>query len=136
MSKVMILKTGLVKKFEIEEIVGGNVDIEYLQNKVSGHIEIPNISKKLNGRLIDVVVNRDGMLMGLEPTIVILDNSEKIIGALLGTIVFCSHDEKGNKVGLNDLQVKFIENFFADNIDMYSGDDDKTFTVKSIVLDI
>ena len=129
MSKVIILKSGLIEKFEVEEVIEEIISLEYLQEKVGGYIEIPYISKKLCEKGIDAIINEEGKLKGLEPTIAIVVE-EEVVDVVVGTVVFCGHDDEGNSIGLNDLQVKFMEKAFEEDINILNENKDKCWAVK------
>lgn len=102
--KVLVLSNGNLKEKEIENT------LEALQYIVDGYIEIPFISKKLYEEGIDIIVNEEGKLIGLEPQIAIVKkNTNKIVDWVKGNCIFASHDEEGNTIGLSDKQIKVVK---------------------------
>lgn len=102
--KVLVLSNGVFEEKEIENT------LEALQEIVGGWIEIPFISKKLYEEGIDIIINEEGKLIGLEPQIaVVKKGTSKILDLIMGNCIFASHDEEGNTIGLNDRQIKVIE---------------------------
>lgn len=102
--KVLVLTNGVFEEKEIENT------LEALQEIVGGWIEIPFISEKLYEEGIDIIINEEGKLIGLEPQIAIVQKGKnKILDLVMGNCIFASHDEEGNTIGLNDRQIKVIE---------------------------
>lgn len=102
--KVLVLSNGVFEEKEIENT------LEALQEIVGGWIEIPFISEKLYEEGIDIIINEEGKLIGLEPQIAIVQKGKnKILDLVMGNCIFASHDEEGNTIGLNDRQIKVIE---------------------------
>ena len=102
--KVLVLSNGVFEEKEIENT------LKALQEIVGGWIEIPFISEKLYEEGIDIIINEEGKLIGLEPQIAIVQKGKnKILDLVMGNCIFASHDEEGNTIGLNDRQIKVIE---------------------------
>lgn len=102
--KVLVLSNGVFEEKEIENT------LEALQEIVGGWIEIPFISEKLYEEGIDIIINEEGKLIGLEPQIAIVQKGKnKVLDLVMGNCIFASHDEEGNTIGLNDRQIKVIE---------------------------
>lgn len=100
--KVLVLNNGT---FEEKEI---NNTLEALQNEVEGYIEIPFLSEKLYNYGIDMIINEEGKFIdGLKIEIAIV-HQEKIVDIVFGNIVFASHDEEGNAIGLTEEQIGFV----------------------------
>ena len=91
------------KRPEVMEIEN---ELKDLQGFVGGHIEVPFISPALRDRNIVVVVNEEGKLRGLQPTLALVHDGE-VIDCLVGQLFFCSTD-KDDFASLNDEQIKYI----------------------------
>lgn len=91
-------------KFEIPD---GPNTLDVLQGQVGGYIEIPHIVPQFDELGIDMVINDEGKLLGLEPTLAILKGSQ-VVEVICGPILFVSHDEEGNTVSLNDNQTEYL----------------------------
>lgn len=91
------------KKPEVMEI---GTELEVLQEFVGGYIEVPFISPALRDRNIIVVVNEEGKLKGLQPTMALVHNGE-VLDCLVGQIFFCSTDGD-DFTSLNDGQIQYL----------------------------
>ena len=91
-------------KFEIPD---GLNTLDVLQGQVGGYIEIPHIVPQFNELGIDMVINEEGKLLGLEPTLAILKGSQ-VVEVICGPILFVSHNEEGDTVSLNANQTKYL----------------------------
>lgn len=91
-------------KFEIPD---GPNTLDVLQEQVGGYIEIPHIVKAFNDLDIDMIINDEGKLLGLEPTLAILQG-HKVADIIHGPILFVSHDDEGNTVSLNKQQEAYL----------------------------
>lgn len=89
--------------------------LETLQEFVGGYIEIPAISNVLIESKIDMIINENGKLIPLPPT-VILTKNDKIIDVIHGNIIFASHDSHGNTIGLSESQVGILKNIFKTTV--------------------
>ena len=102
--RVLTLENGLLQEKEIENT------LESLQKIVGGWIEIPYISHRFREEVIDVIINEEGKLIGLEPQIaVVRKDDNKILDLIAGNCIFASHDEEGNTVELTDKQIEIIK---------------------------
>lgn len=96
------------------ELRGEKVGLKFLQEKVGGYIEIPLLSEKFARANIDTIINEEGKLIeGLKPSIAIVDKeSNKILDIVFGNVVFTSHDDRGNNIGLTVEQINIIRKEF------------------------
>lgn len=102
--RVLVLENGMLEEKEIENT------LENLQKIVGGWIEIPYISHRFAEEVIDVIINEEGKMIGLEPQIaVVRKDDNKILDLVMGNCIFASHDEEGNTVELTDKQIKIIK---------------------------
>ena len=106
MMKIFVIETG--KAPELRMIKGG---LECLQTIVEGYIEAPFISRELSKRRIQIICNEEGMLKGMQPSVVLTANRngrETIVGHLLGTVIIASAGDEDFE-GLSNEQIKYIE---------------------------
>lgn len=89
------------------EIPNGPNTLDKLQETVGGYIEIPHIVKQFSELGIDMIINEEGKLLGLEPTLAILKGSQ-VVEVICGPILFVSHNEEGDTVSLNANQTKYL----------------------------
>lgn len=96
----MKIKGILVTPGNSPEVVEFENSLESLQGFVNGYIEMITIE---NG--IDMVINDEGKLMGLELN-GYLTHKGKIYDSIVGNILIVGHDRYGKTIGLNDEQIK------------------------------
>lgn len=85
-------------------------ELESIQQTVDGHFEIPYINKRLSENEILTIVNEEGKLLELEPT-VILKKGNRIFDTLNGTVLFLSaYGEEMNS--LSEEQKEIIKEEF------------------------
>lgn len=102
--KVLILKGGQLYERDIENT------LENLQDIVGGWIEIPYLSERFADEGIDVIINEEGKIIGLEPEIVLFNkNNNRLLDIVVGKCIFASHDEEGNTIGLNQKQIDVVK---------------------------
>lgn len=111
MEKVMIKRVG--ENPEIVEVE--KITLEYMQKQVKGFIEIPYLSDALNARRIDIVINEEGKLEGMEPNMLLLGDGFDVIDVIVGDILFVAHDGEGGTIGLSDEQIKDLNDIFKHN---------------------
>lgn len=111
MEKVMIKRVG--ENPEIVEVE--KITLEYMQKQVKGWIEIPYLSDALNARRIDIVINEEGKLEGMEPNMLLLGDGFDVIDVIVGDILFVAHDGEGGTIGLSDEQIKDLNDIFKHN---------------------
>lgn len=111
MEKVMIKRVGENPEIvEVEEIT-----LKYMQEQVKGLIEIPYLSDALNARRIDIVINEEGKLEGMDPNMLLLGDDFDVIDVIVGDILFVAHDGQGGTIGLSDEQIKDLNDMFKHN---------------------
>lgn len=103
-----VIKKVIDKNFSVEDM---ELNLESMQKFVEGSIEIPYLTKELDEKGIDVVINSEGKITHRDsPNIIIIDNKNgKIVDIVCGNVLFTSHDEEGKTIGLNDKQVIYLE---------------------------
>lgn len=100
--KVLVLSNGNFIQKEIE------TGLDALQKEVEGYIEIPFLSEKLYNKGIDMIINEEGkMIDGLQVEIAVVHQG-RILDIVFGNVVFASHDDEGNTIGLTEEQIQFI----------------------------
>lgn len=115
--KNKILK--LNEKLEWEEIhfqaEDDKVDYKMLNEAIGGFIEHITYNIALEKCDIDVWIDEEGKLKGLEPTTIVVDrNNNEIVEVLAGPLVFTgkkNHD--GESYGLTDGQITIIKQVFC-----------------------
>ena len=100
--KVLVLNNGTFEKKEIDNT------LEALQTEVGGYIEIPFLFENFYNNGIDIIINEEGKFIdGLNIEIAVVHQG-KIVDIVFGNIVFASHDEEGNTIGLTEEQIDFV----------------------------
>ena len=99
-------------------------DLRSLQKEVGGLLTLANYYEGLVEKRIDIFADDEGLLK-TDPTYTLIitdkNNRAKVLTALVGNLVFVSHDDEGNTLGLTDDQIKFIKDhlkqlfFFSPN---------------------
>lgn len=104
--KVLILSNNKLEVKEIDNTLGT------LQQIVGGYIEIPYLSEVFAKNDIDIIINDEGKFIeGLKPEIaVVKDGTNEVLDVVMGNCIFASHDEEGNTVSLNEVQIMIIQN--------------------------
>lgn len=101
--KVLVLNNGNLTEKEIDNT------LEALQTEVNGYIEIPFLSEKFYHHQVDIIINEEGKLIdGLSMEIAVVHDG-RIVDIVFGNIVFASHDDEGNTIGLTDEQINFVK---------------------------
>lgn len=122
--KVIIKKPNETAK--VQYIESG---LEELQNIVDGYIEYPYL-EKLYEKGISIIVNEEGKLMDLEPSIA-LNHKGQMIDYYCGNVIFVGtkETEDGNENdSLTDEQIDFIKKYVFNGL--------KCITTKGNVLDV
>lgn len=95
----------IIKEIEIKE------GLKSLQKEVDGFIEIPHISEELYKNNIDIIINEEGKLDGLDPSIAVIDKeTNETLDLLVGNVLFTGFTEEGETIGLTDEQISIIRN--------------------------
>lgn len=87
-------------------------DLRSLQKEVGGLLTLANYYEELVENRIDIFANDEGLLKSDPKTTLIITDKEnrmKVLTALVGNLIFVSHDDEGNTLGLTDEQVDFIK---------------------------
>ena len=102
--KVLVLENDELKEKEIDN------DLKSLQNEVGGYIEIPYLSQRLADKGINLIINEEGKIQGLEKQLYVIDDKGNILDIICGNCLFTSCNEDGNTVGLSQEQIDFLKN--------------------------
>ena len=106
---------------DVKEIKG---DLKSLHTEVGGLLTLANYYEELVENRIDIFADDEGLLKADPKTTLIITDKEnrmKVLTALVGNLVFVSHDDEGNTLGLTDEQIVFIKDhlkqlfFFSPN---------------------
>jgi Domain of unknown function (DUF3846) len=122
--KVIIKKPNETAKVQYIES-----SLEELQNIVDGYIEYPYL-EKFYEKGISIIVNEEGKLMDLEPSIA-LNHKGQMIDYYCGNVIFVGtkETEDGNENdSLTDEQIDFIKKYVFNGL--------KCITTKGNVLDV
>ena len=87
-------------------------DLKSLQTEVGGLITLANYYEELEDHGIDIFADDEGLLKAdPKTTLIITDkkNRMKVLTCLVGNLIFVSHDDEGNTLGLTGSQVAFIK---------------------------
>ena len=87
-------------------------DLQSLQTEVGGLITLANYYEELEDHGIDIFADDEGLLKAdPKTTLIITDkkNRMKALTALVGNLIFVSHDDECNTTGLTDEQINFIK---------------------------
>jgi hypothetical protein len=124
--KVLVLSNGKLEEKEIENT------LEELQQIVGGYIEIPFLSNRFKENIIDVIINEEGKFIDdCKPEIAIVDeNTKQILDIVHGNCIFASHDEEGNTTALNEKQMEVIMQELQMDVTLTYKDTGKEFAVK------
>ena len=120
MSKDKVVIRRQNEDFKIEEV--DNLNLEYLQSKVGGYIELVSWYNQLSDLNIDMWINEEGkFIQGLLPTFMVVDSKDEIKDIIMGDVVFTSSDNEGNTIGLNDIQAQKIKRIFKKTAVLNNG---------------
>ena len=106
---MQIFKIDTDGKADVKNIKG---DLRSLQTEVGGLITLANYYEELENQGIDIFADDEGLLKAdPKTTLIITDkkNRMKALTALVGNLIFVSHDDECNTTGLTDEQINFIK---------------------------
>ena len=87
-------------------------DLKSLQTEVGGLITLANYYEELEDQGIDIFADDEGLLKADPITTLLITekkNPMKVLTVLVGNLIFVSHDDEGNTLGLTGSQVAFIK---------------------------
>lgn len=91
----------------LHEMEGRKVGYETLREGVGGYIEC--VRKEIGGDEVDVWVNEEGLLLGLEPNYW----DEELGQPLNGPVIVCRADKDGDSIGLTKAQAEKVMKYLA-----------------------
>lgn len=103
--------------------------LESLNKIVGGYIEMPTISTELASRKIDVVINEEGKLIDLKPTIL----ARQIRDVIFGNVIFIGSGDYGESISLTTEQIDFVKSFLVNEAKLFNIKTGKELIIKSIV---
>ena len=107
--------------------------LEDLQKIVEGYIEMPYLSGVFAENDIDIIINEEGKLINLTPSIAVIDKENGgILDIVHGRCIFTSHDEDGETIGLNEEQIMIVERELKVSVDLINPNTFDSFTVKAL----
>ena len=87
-------------------------DLRSLQTEVGGLITLANYYEELDAQGIDIFADDEGLLKNNPKTTLLVTDKKtriKVLTSLVGNLIFVSHDDEGNTLGLTDEQIAFIK---------------------------
>lgn len=91
---------------ENAEVIMKDSGYEASRELVGGYLEMLRVDDE-----IDLWLNEEGKLDGLEPNFQLVHNG-KVIDVVVGDVFFASHDDEGNTTSLTDKQINRIQERF------------------------
>lgn len=89
---------------------------EFIRTEVDGWIEHINLPV-FDERHIDVWLNEEGKILGLEPTIALF-NKKDLVDVVVGTIVFTRYNDDGETLPLSTEDIAYIIHTFDNTKDI------------------
>ena len=87
-------------------------DLKSLQTEVGGLLTLANYYEELEKQGVDIFADDEGLLKADPITTLLITekkNPMKVLTYLVGNLIFVSHDDEGNTLGLTDEQIEFIQ---------------------------
>lgn len=103
--------------------------LESIQQTVGGCFEAPVISKTLLEHKIDVYINEEGKLINLPVSAILVTKDMHIVDDLRGNLIFVSHDEHGNTIGLSDEQIRVLKLILGTRTKIIAGEEVRDVSV-------
>ena len=106
---MQIFKIDMDGNAAVKDIKG---DLKSLQTEVGGLLTLAPYYEELENYGVDIFADDEGLLKANpKTTLIITDkkNRMKVLTALVGNLIFVSHDDEGNTLGLTDDQIMFIK---------------------------
>lgn len=86
-----------------------------LSTLVNGFIEYITYIKGFKERNIGLVVNEEGKIRNLEPSMIIANSYCDIVDMVAGDVVFVKTDNNGNTIPLDSDDISFVKSYVASN---------------------
>ena len=106
---MQIFKIDMDGNAAVKDIKG---DLKSLQTEVGGLLTLAPYYEELENHGVDIFADDEGLLKpNPKTTLIITDkkNRMKVLTCLVGNLIFVSHDDEGNTLGLTDEQKAFIK---------------------------
>ena len=106
---MQIFKIDMDGNAAVKDIKG---DLKSLQTEVGGLLTLAPYYEELENHGVDIFADDEGLLKpNPKTTLIITDkkNRMKVLTCLVGNLIFVSHDDEGNTLGLTDEQIEFIQ---------------------------
>ena len=106
---MQIFKIDMDGNAAVKDIKG---DLKSLQTEVGGLLTLAPYYEELENHGVDIFADDEGLLKpNPKTTLIITDkkNRMKVLTCLVGNLIFVSHDDEGNTLGLTGAQVAFIK---------------------------
>lgn len=117
MRTVIVVNQGEIIKKEIGD------NLVDLQKEVEGLIDIPYFGEDLESKKINIVINDEGKINMLNPSIVVMDKSgHRMLDVIAGNAIFIGYNEEGDSISLDDKQCDYIEEILSDKTKL-AGED-------------
>ena len=87
-------------------------DLKSLQTEVGGLLTLANYYEELEKQGLDIFADDEGLLKADPITTLLITekkNPMKVLTSLVGNLIFVSHDDEKNTLGLTDEQIEFIQ---------------------------
>lgn len=111
-NKMLVLNCETLE-FEVKELPSEKVGYEVLSEAVGGYIEHVVYDRDFANRRIDMWIDEEGKLKGLNPCVAIVDENSVMMDILVGNVVFTTCDVEGDSFGLTDEEIGFIKTKFG-----------------------
>lgn len=110
-NKILVLNCETLE-FEVKELPSNKVGYEILSDTVGGYIEHITYDKDFANRRIDMWIDEEGKLKGLNPCVAIVDENNVMMDIIVGNVIFTTCDLEGDSFGLTDEEIGFIKTKF------------------------
>lgn len=111
-NKILVLDCETLE-FVVKELPNNEVGYEVLSREVGGYIEHVTYDEDFANRRIDMWIDEEGKLKGLNPTVAVVDENSVMMDILVGNVVFTTCDLEGDSFGLTDEEIGFIKTKFG-----------------------
>lgn len=100
MIHALTIKKGELDIIELDE----NNLLEELQKQVGGYIEVAYLGRAVSGFDLVAVINEEGKLKHLPPSLTVMDEYDEIVDVIAGPIVLLAGGEDGDFAGITKSQ--------------------------------
>lgn len=107
MSKIWVIQKKVNERPKLIEV---DSDFRSIQKIVGGNFDLFRYSPILNESRIDIFLNDEGKMNGLEPTIVVLEQgTDKVLDYIVGNVLIASTNDCGDTISLSKEQIDIVE---------------------------